>query len=123
MNLVDSCGWLEFFGRGKNLGFFLPVIRNTDELIVPTICIYEVLKKAAQMVDEDEVREAGAVMKSGLVIDLDLGIAVSAARLSNLTKLPLADSIILATARAHDATIWTQDEHFRHIDGVRFCEG
>jgi predicted nucleic acid-binding protein len=37
-------------------------------------------------------------------------------------KLPLADSIILATARAYQATLWTQDEHFRGLSGVQYIE-
>jgi predicted nucleic acid-binding protein len=61
-------------------------------------------------------------MSYGRVVDLDRDIALEAARLSRELKLALADSVILATARAHEATLWTQDEHFKDIEGVKHIE-
>lgn len=58
-------------------------------------------------------------MQQGQVIDLDPGIALRAGRLSIDLKLPMADSVILATAREHNAILWTQDSHVDGLKGVK----
>ena len=122
MNVVDSSGWLEYFGEGKNSQYFAPVIRKTSELIVPTISMYEVYKRIVLQRDEEEALSAIGWMTTGQVVDLNQELALAAAVLSLEHKLPMADSIILATARANDATLWTQDEHFKDLDGVKYME-
>lgn len=122
MNVVDSSGWLEYFGKGENNLFFAPVIRETDALIVPTISMYEVFKKIVLQRDEEEALSAIGWMSIGENVDLTQDLALAAAMLSLEYKLPMADSIILATARAHDATLWTQDEDFKDLEGVRYIE-
>jgi len=120
MNVVDSSGWLEFFADGPNAGIFAPAIQRTGELIVPTLSLYEVFKRVLQQRDEGQALQAVALMQQGLVVDLTSTLALSAAKLSSDLHLPLADSVILATARAHDATLWTQDADFEDIEGVRY---
>ena len=120
MNLVDSCGWLEYFADASGADFFAPAIEKTAELIVPTICLYEVFKRVMEQRGEDAAIEAVALMRQGQVVEIDEPIALDAARLSHTLKMPMADSMILATAHAHQATIWTQDAHFAQIKGVRF---
>lgn len=120
MNVVDSCGWLEYFADAPNAGFFAPAIESTETLIVPTLSIFEVAKRILQQRNEADALRASALMRQARVIDLTDSLALSAARLSITLRLPLADSILLATARAHDATLWTQDAHFAAIDGVRY---
>jgi len=122
MNVVDSSGWLEYFADGPNAGFFAPAIEAVSELVVPSISVYEVFKRVLQQRGEEAALKAVAVMVQGQVVDLDMPLALSAAKLSADLKLPMADSIILATARAHTATVWTQDEHFQHIEGVQYIE-
>jgi predicted nucleic acid-binding protein len=122
MNVVDSSGWLEYFAEGPNAGFFAPSIEDVSKLVVPSVSIYEVFKRTLQQRGEEAALEAIAVMAQGQVVDLDLPLALSAARLSTDLILPMADSIILATARAHNATVWTQDEHFESIEGVQYIE-
>lgn len=122
MNVVDSSGWLEYFGAGKNASFFAPAIEKIDQLIVPTICIYEVFKRMSALLDEQEALRAIGVMSLGHVIELDRQLALNAAKFSREFKLALADSIILATARAHDAALWTQDEHFKGLDNVKYVD-
>jgi predicted nucleic acid-binding protein len=122
MNVVDSSGWLEYFGEGKNSHFFAPVIRKTDELIVPTISMYEVYKKIVLQRDEEEALSAIGWMTTGKIVDLNQELALVAAVLSLEHKLPMADSIILATARSNSAILWTQDEHFKDLDGVKYIE-
>ena len=120
MNLVDSCGWLEYFTDGPYADFYSFPLRKIDQLIVPTICIYEVFKKISREIDDSSALQAIATMKQGQVIDLDTNIAMSAAKISNDLKIPMADSIILATSKQFKALIWTQDEHFKDIPNVKF---
>jgi predicted nucleic acid-binding protein len=122
MNVVDSSGWLEYFADGPNAEFFAPAVENTADLVVPTVSIYEVFERVLQQRDEGEALQAAAVMQQGRVVDLDAAIALSAANVSVGLKLPLADSVMLATARMHDATLWTQDVDFKNIEGVEYVE-
>jgi toxin FitB len=120
MNVVDSSGWLEWFTDGQNADVFADPIVQIDQLIVPTICLYEVFKVVLRQRGEGDALNAIAVMRQGQVADLDGEIALSAARLSATLGLPMADSIILATTRAFAATLWTQDSDFREIPDVQY---
>ena len=122
MNVVDSSGWLEYFAAGDNAAFFAPAVENTAELIVPTLSLYEVFKRILQQRTVGDALQAVAVMQQGAVMDLDARIALDAARISVDLKLPMADSVMLATAREHDSTLWTQDAHFEGIAGVKYKE-
>lgn len=119
MNVVDSCGWLEYFADGANADFFAPTIESTAELLVPTL--FEVFKRILQQRTEADALRAIALMRQGRLIELSDTLALGAARLSHELKLPLADSIILYSARRHDAKLWTQDAHFESVDGVCFA--
>ncbi len=121
-NVVDSSGWVEYFAKGKNANFFIPPVQDVENLIVPSICIYEVFKRLALEPGPEIALQAVGVMSYGRVVDLDRTVALDAAQVSLDLKLVMADSIILATARAYDATLWTQDEHFKDIEGVKFIE-
>ena len=122
MNLVDSCGWLEYLADGPNAAFFAPAIENIDTLLVPTICILEVFKRVLQQRGEDAALQSAALMQQGQVIDLDTGTAVNAAKIGHELKLPLADAVIVATARIHNAVIWTQDSDLMDVEGVKFVK-
>lgn len=120
MNLVDSSGWLEYFADGPNADFFAPSVEDPERLVVPTISIYEVFKRVLQQADEGSALQAVVVMQQGKMVDLSQPLALRAATLSFQLKLPMADSIILATARSYGATVWTQDVDFEGIEGVRY---
>jgi predicted nucleic acid-binding protein len=120
MNVVDSSGWLEYFADGPNADFFAPAIENIEELVVPTLSIYEVFKIVLQQRNENEALQAAVTMQQGMVINLDVDLALKAAKLSLQLKLPMADSIILATAQAYEADLWTQDADFKGLAGVRY---
>src|ERR687892_701442 len=100
MNVVDSSGWLEYFADAPNAGFFASAIENIAELVVPSLSLYEVLKRVLQQRGEDEALQAVGVMAQDQVVDLDMEMAINAAKISVELRLPMADSIILATARA-----------------------
>ena len=120
MNLVDSCGWLEYFSEGSNADFYADAIEHLETLIVPSICLLEVFKKVLNDRGEDAAIEAVALMNQGRVVDLDASIAISAAKIGADRGLPLADSVILATAKSIGALIWTQDSDFEGIEGVKY---
>ena len=122
MNLVDSSGWLEFFADGPNAKFFATPLKNVDELVVPTISIYEVFKSVLRQRDESAGFQAIALMKQGQVVDLTTDIAMMAAKLSLEHNVPMADSIILSTGRLYQATVWTQDADFKGLDGVEYVK-
>jgi len=120
VNVVDSSGWIEYLGGGANADFFTKAISDVPRLVVPTICVFEVCRWMRRELGERRALEAMALMQQGSIIDLDATLAMSAARLSLEMKLPMADSIILATARANNATLWTQDDDFEGLDDVKY---
>lgn len=111
MNVIDSSGWLEYFADA---------IADTEELIVPIISLLEVFKRILQQRDENAALQAVACMRQGRVVPLDEETALNTAKLGELHRLPLADSVILATARRHEATLWTQDSDFEGLEHVRY---
>ena len=120
MNVVDSSAWLEYFADGPNASFFAEPIEDIEALVVPTLSLFEVFKRVLQQSDESTALQAAAVMQQGTVVDLEGTIALNAARLSVELRLPLADSVMLATARQHGAELWTQDADFEGIEGVQY---
>ena len=120
MNVVDSSGWLEYFAGGTNAGFFAPPIQETDNLVVPTLCMYEVFKRLLAQRGEEGALQAVGIMSLGTIADLTREIAVDAAVISSEHGMAMADSIILATTRANDAVLWTQDADFEGIDSVQY---
>ncbi len=120
MNVVDSSGWLEYLADGANAGFFASALETARDLIVPSISVYEVFKRVLQQRGENAALQAAALMQQGHVVELTVPLALAAAQLSVERSLPMADSIMLATARAFNATLWTQDSDFASIDGVKY---
>jgi len=120
LNLVDSSGWLEYFADGPNAAAFEKPLRDVERLVVPSVCIYEVFKVVLRERGEDSALQAAALMRQGRVADLTPDIALRAAKLSLEFRLPMADSIVLATGEAHGALIWTQDADFERFSSVKF---
>ncbi len=120
MNLVDSSGWIEYFVDSANADKYANAIEDNENLIVPTVCIIEVFKKILRETNEDNALLALAKMKMGKIIELDEQIAIDAAIYGIKYKLPLADSIIYATGQKYNAPIYTQDEHFKDLNNVKY---
>ena len=120
MNLVDSSAWLEYFAGGPNAGYFAPAIEDSKRLLVPSICLYEVFKSIFRQEGKKEALEKTTAMRQGQVVDLTTTLSFRAASLSLKHRLPMADSIILATARAHGAKLWTQDADFEGLPEVKY---
>ncbi len=120
MNIVDSSGWLAYFADEPNAKHFLNPLKDTASLVVPTITVYEVFKVVLRESSENEALQVTAAMQKGTVIDLTVQLAIAASKLSLENDLPVADSIILATAKAYEAILWTQDSDFKNMAGVKY---
>ena len=120
MNVVDSSAWLSYFASDRNSTVFSEPIENLSELLVPSITITEVFKNVLRQRGEEAALIVTAHMKQGKVISLDSELAMNAAKFGTLHKLPLADSIIFATAQKYSALIWTQDSDFEGLSNVRY---
>ena len=120
MNIVDSSGWLAYFADEPNSKHFLIPLNDTASLVVPTVTIYEVFKVVLRESSENQALHAVVAMQKGTVVDLTTPLAIAASKLTLEHHLPMADSIILATAKAFDATLWTQDADFKNINGVKY---
>jgi predicted nucleic acid-binding protein len=119
-NVVDSSAWLEYFAGGPNARAFAPAVQAIHQLVVPSITLYEVYRRMDVQRGRGFAQQAVAQMMQGRVVDLDAQLALRAAQLSRVEGLPMADSIVLATARLHLAALWTQDDDFEDIPGVHF---
>ncbi len=119
-HVVDSSAWLEYFAGGPNAACFREPLKQTDNLIVPTITLFEVFRVIHRQRGENAAIQAVALMKQGQEVPLDSSLAIQAAQLSLELKLPMADSIILTTTRTHQAELWTQDNDFADIEGVHY---
>ena len=120
MNVVDSSGWLEYLADGPNADFFAAALEDTAGLLVPTIAVCEVFRRVLVQRGEPAALQAVALMHQGRLLALSPETVLATARLGVAHRLPLADSIMLASAREHGATLWTQDADFRDLPGVRF---
>ena len=120
MHVVDSSAWLEYLADGTNADYFAAPIEQTAQLIVPVVSIYEVYKRVHLQRDESDALRSVALMQQGEVVDLDTTLSLDAASLSMKHRLPMADSMILATARRYRAKLWTQDADFEGLDGVNY---
>ena len=114
--VLDSSCWLEFFADTDRADLFADVIETVDELVVPVLTIYEVVKKLSRESSEEIASAALSLMQRGRVVPIDIDVAVAAA----VNGLPLADSLIYASARLHGAILWTQDADFDGLAGVRY---
>ena len=120
MNIVDSSGWLAYFADEANAKHFLEPLSDSALLVVPTVTIYEVFKVMLREVGENEALQAVVAMQKGTVVDLEATLAIAVSKLSLEHNLPMADSIILATALEFNAIIWTQDADFKNMSNVKY---
>ncbi len=116
LNLVDSSGWLEYLTGSSRSSLFSEAIEDTENLIVPVISVYEVVKRILLESSEDDAKKAVQAMTQGELVDIDLTISLNAARY----RMPLVDSLIYATAERYQATVWTQDKDFEGLPNVKY---
>ena len=122
MNIVDSSGWLAYFADDSTASTFAKAIHDTNTLIVPPICMYEVFKYMLAQRGEEEALQASGIMSLGTIADLTQEIAINAAHISTELKIAMTDSIILATAHTYNSILWTQDADFKGLEGVEYIQ-
>ena len=120
MNIVDSSGWLSYFADEPNAKHFLTPLSDSNSLVVPTVTIYEVFKVILRESGENDALQAVVAMQKGTVVDLTPSLAIAASKLSLEHNLPMADSVVLATAREFNTILWTQDSDFKNIRDVKY---
>ena len=120
MNIVDSSGWLAYFADEPNAKYFIIPLSDSKSLVVPTVILYEVCKVILRESSENDAMHAAVAMQKGSVVPLTPSLAIAASKLSLEHNLPMADSIVLATAREFNATLWTQDSDFKNFSNVRY---
>jgi predicted nucleic acid-binding protein len=120
MNIVDSSGWLAYFADEPNAKHFLTPLNDSASLVVPTVTIYEVFKVVLRESGENDALQAAAAMQKGTVVALTVPLAIAASKLSIEHALPMADSLILATAQEFNAILWTQDSDLKNINNVKY---
>lgn len=120
MNIVDSSGWLSYFADEPHAKHFHKPLNDPSSLVIPTVTLYEVFKVVLRESKENEALQAVAAMQKGKVVGLTPSLAITASKLSLKHNLPMVDSIILATAREHEAVVWTLDSDFKNIGGVKY---
>ena len=116
--VLDSSCWLEFLMDTPRAALFADVLEDADALLVPVITVYEVIKKIVRELGDDIASSSLVLMQRSTVVDVDLALVTQAMR----NGLPLADSLIYATAQMHSAMLWTQDQHFEGLPGVRYFQ-
>ena len=119
-NVVDSSAWLAYFADAAGAKHFAGAIEAVERLVVPSVCLLEVFKVVLRQRGESDALQAVALMQQGRVVDLDATLALASAKAGVEHKLPLADSIVYATAQAVGGVVWTQDEDFDGLPGVAY---
>jgi toxin FitB len=116
--VLDSSCWLEFLMDTPRAVLYADILEDSDALLVPVITVYEVIKKIVRELGDDIASSSLVLMQRSTIVGVDLALATQAMR----NGLPLADSLIYATAQMHGATLWTQDQHFEGLPGVRYFQ-
>ena len=119
-NLVDSSGWIEFFAAGANGPVFKPVIEKTEQLLVPTIALFEVHRVLSRGLPPELVDSCLDAMRLARVLDLTDARAIFAAEIGARHRLALANAAMYSMALEHKATFWTQDVDHVDLPGVRY---
>ena len=121
-HVLDSSGWIECLDGGPNTPHFAPVLRRLPGLIIPAIVLTEVRKVVLKQRTREQADDITRTMRTGEIVSIDEDIALAAADFVVQFKLPLADSLIYAVSRARNATLWTQDEHFKDLPHVKYFQ-
>lgn len=120
--LVDTCGWIEWFTNGTLIQSFEPYLNKLNELIMPSLIQFELYKWISREKDLNTALEVIGITENCIVVPLDTDLALYAADVSKQYNLAMADAIIYATSKKHDALLITADKHFRTLPDVKYFE-
>lgn len=119
MVVVDSSGWIEFFTDGPKANAFARYLKELEQVVTPTVVVYEVYKKIKRERGEVLAKLCLAQIQKTQLVPIDEELAVLAADIGLEFSLPMADSFVLATARAYGAQLITGDSDFREVPGAQ----
>ena len=119
-HILDSSAWIECLDAGPNVKHFGPILRKLPQIIIPAVVLTEVRTVVLKQRGESEAEVITDTMLIGIIVSADEKISVLAADLFIKHKLPLADSLIYATALTQKATLWTQDDDFKGLPHVKY---
>ena len=122
MTLVDSFGWIEYLAEGRLAGRYEEYLSNLAEVVTPTIVLYEVYKKLRRECKEEEALLVVAQIMKTKVVSLTEEISLLAAEVSLKQALPVADSVVYATALKEACPVVTSDPHFKGLEDVIYLE-
>ena len=120
MNVVDSSGWVEYFQDSDRADLFALAVEQRDQLLVPTIALFEVHRVLSRKLPAELVDRCLDVMRLGRVLDLTDRRAVAASKVSRQHRLAFADAAMYSMAQEHGASFWTQDVDYQDLPGVRY---
>lgn len=122
MNLIDTCGWIEWLTNGVISDKYAPFFESVESLITPTSVQFELYKWVFRNSGMEAALQAVALTEQSTIVPLSTSIALLAADFSMENKLSFADAIIYATARFHQSTLITSDNHFEGLTDVIYFE-
>lgn len=120
MNIVDSCGWLEYIANGQNADFFQGALTDEAQLLLPPLVVFEVIRRLRALKMDHAVEPTVSVMSRLQRADLDVAQLAQATHAAHSYGLAMADAIIWQTAQTHQATLYTQDADLQGLPGVAY---
>ena len=120
--LLDSSGWIEYFGGGALAERFASYVSSSVQLVTPTIVLYEVYKKIKRERGEETALLIAGRLSATQVIPLSTSIALLAADLSLRHGLAMADAVAYATSRDQEARLITSDADLKDLPGVVYVK-
>jgi len=120
--VVDSSGWIEFFTDGPKADAYARYLKDPQQVATPAVVVYEVYKMIKRERGEEMAQLCVAQMEKTREVFIDQGLAMRAADLSLEFSLAMADSFVLASARAVGAELITSDRDFKLYPGHACCK-
>jgi predicted nucleic acid-binding protein len=122
MKVVDSSGWLEFFTNGPLANDYAVHLATPDEVLTPTIVVYEIYKTIRRRGSVEEALVAVHLLEQTRIVPVSPMLALAAADFSIQHRLAMADAIVYATARVHFVQLWTSDSDFDGLPEVVYLK-
>lgn len=120
--LIDSSGWIEFFVGGPLAERYAAYLTSSNEIVTPTIVLYEVYKKVKRERGEEMALLIAGRLNTTEVIPLTDSLALKAADISLRHGLAMADAIVYATSRDQEAQLMTSDSDLKDLPGVVYVK-
>ncbi|MBN2203412.1 MAG: type II toxin-antitoxin system VapC family toxin [Thermoleophilia bacterium] len=118
LKVVDSSGWVEHFADGPLADGFAPYLADPDQLVTPTVVLYEVYRWARRHGSDADAMEIVGHLEYTRFAPVDTAVAIAAVDYSRDHGLAAMDALVYATARLNRCELVTSDTDFRGLTGV-----